>query len=229
MASLLSATDIGAVYESKTHQLVLTAQANGLIINAKFARLEFFGGLKFALEGFFGGPGPVGPEDITPVTTPFPITLPLPHFNNKTVLVETADGPKTIEIKYTGLKGTAPADLSKDLKIQNTNIGSVLTPINLHLPAEGETSFTAVIPKPEGDYQISVVPSFNEDLLRLVNATVRNGVVTYTFRWAKTPTGDQNPQLINLTTSYYNGITGPAAHTTSIIQGYLVHLVVFQK
>ncbi|KXH30192.1 hypothetical protein CSAL01_05022 [Colletotrichum salicis] len=231
MASTLSANDIGAIYETNLQQLVLTAKANGLIIGPKFALVEgFVGGLKFALQGIIGGPGPAQKkEDITPITTNFPIHLPQPHFNNKSVLVETTEETKTIDIKYTSLVGPVPADLTKDLNVQNTSIGSVMPPINLSLLAEGETTFTAVIPKPERDYQISVVPSFNEQLLRLVNATVRNGVVTYTFRWAQIPTGDQNPQLINLTTTYYNGITGPTAHTTNIVQGYLVHLVMLQK
>ncbi|GKT52229.1 uncharacterized protein ColSpa_12410 [Colletotrichum spaethianum] len=234
MASLLSASKLGAVYDSNIRQLVLTAQVSGLPIGAHFERVEgFVGGLEFSLQGFPGGPGPVGKQLSEDVTTKFPISLPIPHFNNKSVSVVTADGIKTVEIKYTGLEGVAPAtgvDFTTDLKVQSVPIGSVLTPINIFLPADRETTFTAIIAKAEGDSKISVVPTFNEEFLRLVNATVHNGVISYTFRWAQLPTGEgQNPQLINVTTTTYNGLTGPAAQTTRIVQGYIVHFVLLKQ
>ncbi|EXF79171.1 hypothetical protein CFIO01_08648 [Colletotrichum fioriniae PJ7] len=231
MAHLLSASKLAALYDSKSRQLVLTAEVPAIVLGPKFVRVEgFVGGLKFALQGFFGGLLPKGVRDIQDVTTKFSIILPASHFNNKTVFVDTADGTKEIEIKYTGLEGVIPTTGVDFTKHDNTAIGSVVTPIHLALAADHETTLTAVIPKPEGDLKISVVPSFNEEFLRLVNATVHNGVISYTFRWAKLPTEEgQNPQLINVTTTTYNGLVGPAARTTSVVQGYIVRFVVFQE
>ncbi|OHF02018.1 hypothetical protein CORC01_02597 [Colletotrichum orchidophilum] len=235
MAHLLSASKLAALYDSKTRQLVLTAQVPAVVLGADFVRVEaFVGGLKFTLQGFFGGVLPPGTQDFQDVTTKFPISLPAPHFNNKSVLIDTADGTKTVEIKYTGFDGVAPAtgvDFTAGLKIESTPIaGSVLTPINVFLPASLETTITAVVPKAEGDSKVSVVPTFNEEFLRLVNATVHNGVISYTFRWAQLPTGQgQNPQLINITTTTYNDLVGPAAKTSSVVQGYIIHFVLLKE
>ncbi|WYZ35713.1 hypothetical protein EsH8_X_000360 [Colletotrichum jinshuiense] len=233
MDQLLSVTEISALYDTKAHQLVLTAQYQGIFIGVKFVRTPgFVGGLRFSLLGIFAGP--FSPPPTGTVTTKIPIILPIPHFNNKTVLVDTADGLKTVEIKYTGLKGeilAAGIDFTTDLKVATAPILSdVLTPINEYLPGDANLTISVAIPKVEGDSKVSIDPSFNEEFLSLVNATVENGFITYTFRWAKLPTEDgQNPQLINITTSIWNGLVGPLAKTSRNVQGYIVHFVLLKQ
>ncbi|KAK1991629.1 hypothetical protein LX36DRAFT_734956 [Colletotrichum falcatum] len=235
MANLLSASDISAVYVTKTKELVLHAKVQGFILGPKFERVEgFVGGLRFALVGFPGGLGPH--PDFRAVTDKFIIGLPAPHFNNKTVLVDTAEGLQSIEIKYTGLNDEVlPAGVNSVARQDNSEpsvplASDVLTPINYYLPADCVLCISAAIPKIDGSSKTSVYISFNQEFLRLVTSGVHDGTVTWSFEWSKIPTEKgQNPQLINVKTTVWNGTVGSLAKTSIIVQGYIVHWVVLQK
>ncbi|GKT63949.1 hypothetical protein ColTof4_04503 [Colletotrichum tofieldiae] len=235
MANLLSASDISALYITRSKQLVLDAKVPGFVLGPKFERVKgFVGGLRFALVGFPGGFGRQ-PESQT-VTDKVHISLPAPHFNNETVLIDTAEGLQIIKIKYTGLKGEALA-AGLNFVTQQEKSGStgtiasdVLPPINSYLPGDSVLPISALIPKADGDSKVSVDISFNEEFLRLVNASAHDGTINWSFKWAKIPTEEgQNPQLINVNTTIWNGIVGPLAKTSLNVQGYIVHFVELQK
>ncbi|KAK1977503.1 hypothetical protein LZ30DRAFT_731589 [Colletotrichum cereale] len=235
MANLVSASDISAVYISNTKQLVLDAKVPGFILGPEFERVKgFVGGLRFALVGFSGGLGRL-PKFQT-VTDRIHIGLPAPHFNNRTVLIDTAEGLQTIEIKYTGLNDeTLAAGVNFIAQQDNSEpsgplASDVLPPINSYLPGDRVLPISAIIPKAKGDSKVSVNVSFNKEFLRLVTSGVYGGTITWTFEWAKIPTEEgQNPQLINVNTTIWNGIVGPLAKTSINVQGYIVHFVVLQK
>ncbi|GJC90115.1 hypothetical protein ColLi_12953 [Colletotrichum liriopes] len=223
MANLLSASDISALYITRTKQLVLDAKVPGFILGPKFERVKgFVGGLRFALVGFPGGFGRQ-PESQA-VTDKIHISLPAPHFNNETVLIDTAEGLQIIKIKYTGLKDEALA-AGLNFVTQQEKSGSTGT-----IARDSVLPISALIPKADGDSKVSVDISFNEEFLRLVNASAHDGTINWSFKWAKIPTEEgQNPQLINVNTTIWNGIVGPLANTSLNVQGYIVHFVELQK
>ncbi|KAF7550948.1 hypothetical protein G7Z17_g5364 [Cylindrodendrum hubeiense] len=219
------AADIAAVYNVSGRFLELRAKGElpSSILPPFFKREEFFGGLRFSLRSFSAGYG-------KPVQKPFessfklPIQLPVDHFNNKSVAVETSLGTWTIPIHYDGLLGSAQGDSNDD-----AIFGDVLTPINEFLTSDHDLSIRAQIPKTTGNARTSIDPEFNEDYLKLVTSGIFDGAITWTFKWNKIPTGEgENPQFINVTTSIWNGEVGPIARTSRIVQPYIVHFVVLE-
>ncbi|KAF4808253.1 hypothetical protein CGCSCA5_v012537 [Colletotrichum siamense] len=225
-------SDISIAYNSNHHVLVLEAKGEvpKVWLTPFFQQETLFGGLSFSIRDHATGLGPSKGE-----TRPFdirldvPVNLPLPHFNNKSVLIETASGSFNIDIKYNGFAPGPVIRGGKDGE-EGTTTKSVLPPIQEFLPADQPLRITAQIPKVEPPASVNIEPSYNPKFLELIHSTAQQGSVSWTFKWKELPTEKgTNPQLIEITTHQYNGLVGPAAHNSYIIQGYVVHFVVFEK
>ncbi|KAK1573712.1 uncharacterized protein LY79DRAFT_583468 [Colletotrichum navitas] len=214
--------------QPKSHRVALLGigVVPGFVLGSKFERVKVFvGGLRFALVGFSGGLGKL-PEFQT-VTDKIHICLPAPRFNNKTTLIDTAEGLQNIEINYTGLKGET---IASGVNFIAQRISRHPPPIHSYLPGHCVLSISAVITKAEGHSKVFVNISFNEESLRLVTSGAHDGTITWNFEWSKIPTEEgQNPQLINVNATIWNGIVGPLAKTSIIVQGYIVHFVILQR
>ncbi|KAH6691485.1 hypothetical protein F5X68DRAFT_188572 [Plectosphaerella plurivora] len=239
----IPAKDISALYDSSTRELVLDAQGNipGFYFTPFFQRERFAGGLLFSLRAYTGGIDPPPKTDFT-ITERVSINLPLPYFNNKSVQVQTGLGSFAIEIKYTGIPGPGAvtsqngtsnglgALLTGDDHKDGQVVSDVLPPIPEFLTGGADLRITAQIPKQEGNSRTSIVPSFNPEYLKIVDSSYESGQIAWTFQWLKVPVGpdSKNPQIIDITTTTWNGFVGPAALTSIIIQGYIVHFVVLK-
>jgi hypothetical protein len=216
----LPASGLAVTYTSQTK--ILEVSANGKIpgwIIGPFIQHDLWsGGLKFSLKGYAGGEG-VRPDQPLNISFKENIGLPMPHFNNKTVLVETATGTFNIPIRYLGI--TLPDATPSPTSADNQPNTSVLPPINEYLPEGQVLTITAKIPDSFGS---SVAPQFNSEYLQIVDAIVKGGQITWTFKWTQIPQGPANPQLLNILTRVLG--TNPIISET--IQGYVVHFVVLQ-
>ncbi|KAL0940055.1 uncharacterized protein CTRU02_206665 [Colletotrichum truncatum] len=220
-------SDISALYDTPSRQLILSAVGTlpGIWFTPFFKQEPFAGGLRFSLQAFTGGFHPP-PKRSFDIAEKFQIDLPIPHFNNKSVLVETGLGRFTIDIKYTGFGSDSVPSSEPD----GNNFRDVLPPIQKFLTGDAELFITAQIPKTEPSGKASVEPSFNPQFLKLVDSIYEDGAINWTFQWAELPLGeDQNPQLIEIITTVSNGYAGPPVQTWQTRQGYSVHLVLLQK
>ncbi|GJC88676.1 hypothetical protein ColLi_11514 [Colletotrichum liriopes] len=229
-------SDISAVYDSNRRKLVLGAKGEipEVWFTPFFKNENLLGGLSFSIRDFAGGILPPGKGDKLKksfdISFDFPVNLPLSHFNNKTVRIETANGIYHIEIKYTGFAPGPVIRGDKDGGEDGTTTRSVLPPIQEFLPADQPLRITAQIPKVEEPASVSIEPSYNPKFFELIHSTAQQGSVSWTFKWKEPPTEEgTNPQLIEVTTHQYNGLVGPAARNSYVIQGYVVHFVVFEK
>lgn len=215
-------------------QLSAKGEVSAVTFTPFFRREPLAGGLLFSLVAYWGGLLPEGtkpspkPFDIS---NKFKISLPQPHFNNTSVLVETLSGTYTIPIEYiVGGPGPVkpPGKDSNDSSADNLAItGDVLPPIDRPMLADGELVIKATVPKIAGFNRAYVRPSFNPEFLKLVNSEIDNEDISWTFTWNKLPTGEnENPQLINITTTQLPSELGPGyARQTRIVQGYIVTLL----
>ncbi|KAL0930468.1 uncharacterized protein CTRU02_214543 [Colletotrichum truncatum] len=226
-------SDISIVYDTNHRKLVLGARGEipKVWFTPFFQQETLLGGLSFSIRDFAGGvPAQKGDKSFD-ISLDFPINLPLQHFNNKTVQIETANGSFPIEIKYTGFAPPPVIRGGKDNEEEGTTTRSVLTPINNFLPAPPHVlRITAQIPRIEAPATYDIKPSYNQVFLELVDTTAQEGSISWTFKWRELPTAEgTNPQLIDVTTHIYNGLVGHAAHNSYVIQGHIVHFVVFDK
>ncbi|KAJ0343520.1 hypothetical protein COL154_009082 [Colletotrichum chrysophilum] len=234
MASLIPVkeSDISIVYNSNTRELVLAAKGEipKVFLTPFFKQESVLNtGLTFSIRAFAGGFPPQKGEKSFEIKHSVHINLPLPHFNNKTVLIETASGNFSVEIKYTGF-GPGPVVRGDNGSEEGTTYQDVLPPIKRFLPADQPLRITANIPKVEAPSRVNIEPSYNPEFLELIHSTVQEGSISWTFKWKKLPTEEgANPQLIDVTTHQYNGLVGPAARNYITIQGYVVLFVVFEK
>ncbi|KAH0421284.1 hypothetical protein CcaCcLH18_13511 [Colletotrichum camelliae] len=226
-------SDISIVYDSNHRKLVLGAKGEipKVWFNPFFQQETLLGGLSFSIRDFAGGIPVQKGEKSFDISLDFPINLPLQHFNNKSVLIETANGTFPVKIKYTGFAPGPIITGGKDGEEEGTTTRSVLPPITNFLPApEHVLRITAQIPRAEAPATADVKPSYNRVFLELVDTTVQQGSISWTFKWRELPTAEgTNPQLIDITTHTYNGLVGHAAHNSYVIQGHIVHFVVFEK
>ncbi|KAJ0300842.1 hypothetical protein Brms1b_012622 [Colletotrichum noveboracense] len=218
MASLIPVkeSDISIVYNSNTRELVLAAKGEipKVFLTPFFKQESVLNtGLTFSIRAFAGGFPPQKGEKSFEIKHSVHINLPLPHFNNKTVLIETASGNFSVEIKYTGF-GPGPVVRGDNGSEEGTTYQDVLPPIKRSSPPS----------------RVNIEPSYNPEFLELIRSTVQEGSISWTFKWKKLPTEEgANPQLIDVTTHQYNGLVGPAARNYITIQGYVVLFVVFEK
>ncbi|KPM40510.1 hypothetical protein AK830_g6037 [Neonectria ditissima] len=242
MASLVEvpADQITARYYGLGRYLELTAKGSvpSFVLPPFFQQEQFFGGLLYSIRAFSGGippehskPGPDTPFDIT--SPKLQIFLPLLHFNSKTVLVETAKGTWEIPITYIGWPGPSDDEDKTSDNAANGNINAgqqysdVLPPIKESLLDGAQLKIVAQIPKTVGPAKAWVKASYNPTFFKLVDSTHEDGSITWTFEWAKLPTGPgESPQLIEVITTTFNGLFGASAITSKIYQGYVVSFVV---
>ncbi|KAK7418260.1 hypothetical protein QQX98_004045 [Neonectria punicea] len=249
MASLVEvpADQITARYYGLGRFLELTAKGSvpWIVLTPFFQKEQLFGGLLYSIRAFSGGIPPEhskpGPDKAFDITSPkLQILLPLQHFNSKTVLVETAKGTWEIPITYIDWPGPSTNEDKATnppvtpAPIANINAGQqfsdVLPPINEHLLAGAQLKIVAQVPTAVGPSKSWVKPSYNPTYFKLVDSTHEAGSITWTFEWAKLPTEPgENPQLIDITTTTFNGLFGASAVTSRIIQGYIVSFVVLSK
>lgn len=169
----LPASDFSAVYAYPNLTLLAKGEIPRVVLGADLVRDNWAGGLKFSFEGYYGG---ILPKDPQPATKAFSteykeqINLPMPHFNNRTVLVETANGTWEVEIKSTGCipqpKGgldevlaSAKEDLLSSTESSQSGkiINSVLPPIKVSLPGgqPGQHVVHLTAPVPEKGFSRS--------------------------------------------------------------------------
>ncbi|RSL96473.1 hypothetical protein CEP52_011468 [Fusarium oligoseptatum] len=241
MASLvpISPKGISAQYHGLGRYLELKAEGEipGFFFTPFFEREVWAGGLRFSIKAFAGGAGKTPPSKNVNISYKLPIVLPIDHFNNKSVLVETAYGTSEIKIEYIGWpeapQGTELAVNSKtsdgvtaarDEANKIHTITTVLPPIESHLSDDGTLSITAVIPK---EAQSLLDIEFNSEFLKLVTSSVGDGLMKWEVKWAKLPVGKDNPQLVNVitTTDITIPILPPVKEITKVIQPHIVYRV----
>ncbi|KAF5012379.1 hypothetical protein FDECE_1606 [Fusarium decemcellulare] len=245
----IPAKDLHATYHSAEGYLELKAEGEipGQYFGVAIHRETWLGGLRFSLNGEFdllpAGTKPPPPQKLD-TTLKVWINLPILHFNNKSVIFDTADGDYEIKIKYTdlpiplepgpvisGSNGTkaSSGDQANNNQANGNNVtGDVLTPIKLWMPAEGRHSITARIPAVEGPLDRPIVNiSFKKDFIKIVDASIREDLITWEIEWAKNPTGEgQNPQLVDVITVVQDTRFGGITKTIRIVQPYSVHFFV---
>jgi len=233
MASLVSvpAADIKAFYHAdEGHYLELIAEGvlPSWVLSPFFKREPWAGGLFFSLRSFSGG---LGPSHEKPFKATFieHILLPQPGFNSTSVLVETALGRFNIPIipaNSADAPGFAASEQKDASAVTATILEDVLPPIKVALTGGEPLVIPAAVPEHKGDGKKGYVEvSFNDVYFKMTNAGISDKTLDWTFQWAKFPEGKMNPQLINVTTSTWNGMVGPDSTWTRITQGYVVSYV----
>ena len=226
----LDGPEVFALYDTKTKLFTVTIKGTiaGFWLGPTLRRdADFVGGLKYLFEGFPGGLGEKENIDVNQSSELY-ITLPMDHFNNKTVVVETGSGTKTAEIRYTGLNGVAlpggsssPAEDDVVSKLNNLRIGSVLPPIKEYLPGDGLLTLKARVPH---EIPSSVDIRFNPEFLEIVSSGITYGDIYWTLKWKKFPTKDDNPQVVDVDTIYGTPLPPPNPITVfKVTQGYVVY------
>jgi hypothetical protein len=164
-----------------------------------------------------------------------PILLPIPHFNNKSVLVETAFGTSEIKIVYlewpeppednaVAVQSAADDAAASDSETKERKNTVVLPPIHLYLTDEGLLLLSALIPK---ELSSGVKIDFNPEYVKLVDTKFENGFIKWDISWAKIPTGASDPQTVHVITTIKHDINLPVIppfpSVTIVIQPYIVH------
>jgi hypothetical protein len=220
---------IKAFYDPRNQTLSLLAHGEipGWLLTPFFRRDKWIGGVKFSLCAYAAGLGPS--KDAKPFDISQKVLL--PHFDDETILAETALGTWIVTVNYGGATEGVNAAKSSNSVAEPTKYGTttkdVLPPIDKVLLSGHELVIDAIIPKEVGNSNIWVDPSFNPEYLKLVNATYGDGTIQWTFMWAKIPTS-QNRQSLDIIKHTWNGIVGPDARNSVIIQPYIVTFGVLQ-
>jgi hypothetical protein len=188
----IPAANLRAAYNVNTKRLTLYAE--GVVMGAtygfNFRRDSFMGGLKFSLMAWTG---PLtGKEQPYDFKQAFYINMPLPHFNNKTVLIETSNYPdgKEVEIEYLGLiqpgsnLTSAPdtekaVDSAKDEAAVSLTQGTAKLNVLFKEPFNIEASCRV----PE---QGAVKIDYDDTILELVTAGIDDKNIVWTFNSLKT-------------------------------------------
>ena len=244
---------ISATYDGQKGKLKLTAAGRvpGVMLDPMFQRDDWLGGLKYSLTAFFTGLGGPRPDRDISVSYEESMVLPKRSFNNTSVLIETSAGVNEVPIKYlntpappnptsnptpaanpkpdssTGANSNTSANTGgKAPTPSGPNLIStqLLAPIEMWLPKDKPLKISATISK-DLDLGSSTSPKFNSKYLQLVDASIRENVITWTFQWAKVPDADVATPMVEITTSVLNPKTGPDARTVNTIQGYVIHSV----
>ncbi|KPM41715.1 hypothetical protein AK830_g4826 [Neonectria ditissima] len=247
MASLvpIQFESLTARYHGLGRKLKLQAKGEipGYFLTPFFDQEIWEGGLRFSIKAYSGGFGKLPPTKKVEFDFELPILLPIPHFSNKTVIIETAFGVSKVEIEYlewpeppadeesvakTALDAIAPdaiAPTSNPDK-KNADITSVLPPIDYFLTDKGTLTLTGLIPKELKSY---VDIDFNKEFIKLDTTSVGEGFIKWTVAWNKIPTGADDPQRINVITTIKHDVAipiwPPISNTTRVIQPYIVSRV----
>ncbi len=209
----ISADKLSAVYHTATRQLYLTAKgsAQNFTSGIAFHQNTLFGGLKFTLMGWVGPRG----TGTTPYdkTQHFNVSLPQPHFNNKTVLIVTSNHPDGIAVPITYFVGEAiDSELSDGVK------GSAPTPVRNNVPRTVflDTNFTIKANVVAGILQSggSVDINWDKSALTLMNAGVEGADMVWTFKAIK-------DGMTNVVVTFSGGmapITWQQVHAIDVMQ-----------
>lgn len=191
-----------------------------------FVRDRWLGGYKFSLMTTRKEVGT--PVQRHFVAKPYEEYLPLPPFVDS-ILIETASGVQTVPINKLQLNGgdTVSVKLAEASKPVD-NIGDVLPPLHIYLPADQTAPVSAPIPKPEIGLwpKTSVNTSFHGEYLELVDAEATVNNVTWYIKWRKM---SDIPQVFQVTKTSWNGELGPGSITSRVVQPYIFHFVVFKQ
>ncbi|EXA33993.1 hypothetical protein NW761_010450 [Fusarium oxysporum] len=240
MASLvpIDPKGITAKYHGLTGKLILHAEGKipGFFLTPFFEQDVWEGGLRFAVKAYSGGFAKLPDEKHVDFTFELPILLPIPHFNNKSVLVETAFGTSEIDIQYlewakppkdislplqaTGDDTAAPTSNS-DKKPANTT--TIYPPKDFWLSDKGTLEIIALVPK---QLTSLVNIDFNPEFIKLVATSYEGGFIKWTISWAKIPDPENDPQRINVITTIKPEVEiqiWPPIPHIRFIQPYLIH------
>ncbi|KAK4186197.1 hypothetical protein QBC35DRAFT_437802 [Podospora australis] len=232
MSFLVPVTKLDVSYHGQGRYLLI--QASGVIPGAWLTPFiqqeEWIGGLKFSIRTHAGGLG--RQPGTKPFSTDFrlQINLPIVDFNSKTVLVDTLG--KTWDAPITYIEWPGPEDpensddSTKDLETSFSQTG--------WLPDGGELVITAKIPPSSpglpGGPGSSVEISYNKVFFTQVSSHVHQGELNWTLSWKKLPTGEyENPQLVDVTQTTWQGGVGPEYPPHKVIQPYNVYFIVFEE
>ncbi len=184
----IPASKLACVYETLNRKLVLYAE--GEVVNfttgIAFHQDTLAGGLKFTLMGWTG---PIG-EGKRPYkqVQEFGISLPLPHFNDKTVLVVTENHPKgkAVPIRYLGLdKAVDAVDPKVDLAIANSPTTLLPGHVSKVVYLEELFKISANVVSPLVQRGGSVDIKWDESAVILENAGLEGADMVWTFKAAK--------------------------------------------
>ncbi|KAM0552665.1 hypothetical protein ACHAPJ_007762 [Fusarium lateritium] len=240
MASLvpIDPKGITAHYHGLGRKLVLKAEGKipGYFFLPFFEQDIWEGGLRFSIKAYSGGFAKLPDEQDVKFEFELPILLPIPHFNNRSVLVETAFGTSKINIVYlewpeppedeevslkTTAHETAAPTSSSDKKEANTT--SILPPKDYFLTDSGTLEINSLIPKELSSW---VDIDFNPEFIKLVSTRIDEGFIKWTISWAKIPKGPEDPQRLNVITTIKHDATipiwPPIPNIIRIIQPYLI-------
>ncbi|KAK3371077.1 hypothetical protein B0T24DRAFT_578117 [Lasiosphaeria ovina] len=193
------------------------------------------GGLKFSTRGFYSG-YQSGVEVPVEFKFDLPILLPIPRFDNKTVLVETSLGTHTIAIEYVewpappsdGDDSSATVDATAATETKQVPARTDVLPTEERLLHDhGSLVISAKIPPPlfpDGGDSVDI--SFNKDFIKVDTARIVDGSIAWTIKWATVPKGDgEDPQPLSVTTTRNNGYQGPATQVIRTVQNYSIRRV----
>ncbi|KAF4430507.1 hypothetical protein FACUT_8873 [Fusarium acutatum] len=240
MASLvpINPKDITAKYHGLTGKLILHAKGKipGFFLTPFFEQDVWEGGLRFAVKAYSGGFAKLPDEKDVEFDFELPILLPIPNFNNKSVLVETAFGTSEIDIKYpewahppegivmslqaTG-DDTAATTSNSDNKLANPT--TIYPPKDFYLSDKGTLEIIALVPTP---LKSLVNIDFNPEFIKLVATSYEGGFIKWTIAWAKIPDHNNDPQHVNVIITIKPEVEitiWPPPPHPRFIQPYLIH------
>ncbi|KAH7205553.1 hypothetical protein BKA60DRAFT_655045 [Fusarium oxysporum] len=240
MASLvpIDPKGITAQYHGFGRKLVLHAEGTipGYFLTPFFEQDIWEGGLRFSVKAYSGGFGKLPKDKDVVFDLELPILLPIPHFNNKSVLVETAFGTSKIIIDYKEwlappqnleLAGQAAGGgnaSSEDADKKSSQNTIILPPIEHYLIKDGFLPIPARIPKEISSW---LKIEFNKEFIKLVDTKFEEGTLIWDIAWVKVPSGPSDPQRVNVITTIKSDILPPILPPlpgiTKIIQPYLVY------
>jgi hypothetical protein len=179
---LIPATKLAAMYDTVQRKLILFAEGDAIQFTSgiNFKRNPaFVGGLEFSLMGWVGPLS--GKKQPYQYKQAFAISLPTPHFESGSVIIITANHPKgqKVPIRFTGLppakSGTKKATAAdKDETVADTVPGH--TQLNVLFRTQFTIKAGSRVPTAG-----SVDISFDKKYVQLVDATIEDGDIVWTF------------------------------------------------
>ncbi|KAJ4248765.1 hypothetical protein NW762_012603 [Fusarium torreyae] len=142
---------ITAYYHGLGRKLVLKAEGKipGCFFLPCFEQDIWYGGLRFSIKAYSGGFAKLPDEQNFKFEFELPILLPVPHFNNRSVLVETAFSTSKINVVYIEWP-ESPEDEEVSLKI---TAGETTAPTSNSDKKSANTT-SIVTPKDQGTLEI---------------------------------------------------------------------------
>ncbi|KAI1032491.1 hypothetical protein LB503_012669 [Fusarium chuoi] len=240
MASLvpIKFSEITAKYQGLTGKLILHAKGTipGFFLTPFFEQEIWIGALKFAVNAYSGGFSKLPHEKEVEFDHELAIHLPIPDFNNKSVLIKTAFGISEIDIEYldwpkpttdiivpilaTADDTAAPASNPDKKPGYSTTIRP---PKNYYLSDKGTLDITAEVPKQPNSW---VNIDFNPKFIKLGASSYEKGFIKWTIAWDQVPDLAHDPQRVSVITTIEPEVKiqpWPPIPNPKDIQPYLIH------